>query len=292
MGAPATVVAEGRVSGTMNREDQQLIDLFLDDRLDAPQREHMQRRIEQDDALRAEVLLQERLDDAVRRVFAPPAERPSQWTEGRTGTAGRAAPPLQVVEPFPRSAAPLPRRGRWILRPGALLAACLLLGLSVGVYYLGPRLFTRGGQIAERVPQSFAEVREELIAGGFEPDWRCEIGPKFAMYVYHRLGQTLLPASIPPRFEIMGWAYRHCLSPETMVLLTRIEGEPVLVFVDRKDNDEPQELPAGSGLFIHKTELNELVLYELSENPKPRMLELFFEPPMQEGWLDIPIYGD
>lgn len=262
----------------MNREDDQLIDLFLDGRLDAPQREQMQRRIEQDDALRAEVLLQERLDDAVRRVFAPPSERPSQWTGGRAGAAGRAAP--------------LPRRARWILRPAALLAACLMLGLSVGVYYLGPRLFTRGGQFAERSPQSFTEVREELIAGGFEPDWRCEIGPKFAMYVYHRLGQTLLPASIPPRFEIMGWAYRNCLSPETMVLLTRIEDEPVLVFVDRKDSDQPQTLPAGSGLFIHKTELNELVLYELSANPKPRMLGLFFEPPLQEGWLDISIYGD
>ncbi|MCC7290660.1 MAG: hypothetical protein IT449_01210 [Phycisphaerales bacterium] len=280
----------------MNREDEQLIDLFLDGRLDAQQREQMRRRIEQDDALRAELLLQERLDGAVRRVFAPPAEHPSQWTGGQAGAAGRSSATAHAVLAGEAGAtglgASFPRRARWVLRPAALLAACLLLGLSVGVYYLGPRLFTRGGHAEARLPQSFAEVREELIAGGFEPDWRCEIGPKFAMYVYHRLGQTLLPASIPPRFEIMGWAYRNCLSPETMVLLTRIEDEPVLVFIDRKDSDQPQAIPAGSGLFIHKTELNELVLYELSENPQPRMLGLFFEPPLQEGWLDISIYGD
>ena len=83
----------------------------------------------------------------------------------------------------------------------------------------------------------------------------------------------------------MGWAYANTLSPETMVLLTRVGDDPVLIFVDRAENrHDPVGCP---GLNIFERSLDQLVLYEVTPRKAPGVLSCFFNPGMQPGWEKI-----
>ena len=57
-----------------------------------------------------------------------------------------------------------------------------------------------------------------------------------------------------------------------------MNGEPVIVFIDRVERDSGQTVDETSGLNLFNRRLGLLVLYELSPLEKPALLELFYDP--------------
>ncbi|MCG3129932.1 MAG: hypothetical protein FLDDKLPJ_00670 [Phycisphaerae bacterium] len=252
------------------------MEAYLDGRLAKAEQAAFERAVADDPDARAEIEVQRRIDAALRREFAPPAEMPTLWTNGQTFPAGQLSSPDRAARRFPR-------RTTWAL------AAALALAVTAAVYVAltsSPPAVTP----IVRHRESFVEVRERLLADRFEPDWVCEVGPKFAMSVYWRLGQPLLVGAIPSGVNVLGWSYCNALSPETMVLLTRVDDRPVVIYVDRKAHDRSQSAPEGLRLF--RGEVGDLVLYELTQAESASVLPLFFEPAIEEGWKDISIYED
>lgn len=252
----------------MNEHDANQLDLYLDGLLDGEQHRQFELRVEADAELRTAVQTQSRIDTALRRLFVAPTAREPRNPESVSVTRTGA------------------RRGLWVA------AALLLIGCGI---ILGLRSWPRPTSVV-RAPESqrstFREIHQRLVDRGYTPDWECPPGPKFAMYVYWRLGQTLLVTNTPPGVELVGWAYAASLSPETMVLLTRVDGKPVTVFIDRAEVDSPQYLAAIDGRSVFRREIHNLVTYELSDGPGPVILPLLFEPSIEPGWKDIPMYDD
>lgn len=254
------------------------MDAYLDGRLNDAEQTAFERIVGDDPEARADIELQRRIDAALRREFAPPVEMPTLWTNGQTFPAGQLSPPDDTVRRFPS-------RPAWVWAFAAVLALAVTAGVYLALMSSPPTVTP-----IVRQRESFVEVRERLLANRFEPDWVCEVGPKFAMSVYWRLGQPLLVGAVPSGVNILGWSYCNALSPETMVLLTRVDDRPVVIYVDRKEYDRPQSAPEGLRLF--RGEVGDLVLYELTQAESPSVLPLFFKPEIEEGWKDISIYED
>lgn len=251
----------------MNERDEKQLDLYLDGLIDEAERRRFELRIEADAELRAAVEAQARIDASIRRLFAPPACQPH----------------------IPRSAGTSRSR---LLRGAWVAAAALLIGCGILLGLLSRTRHPEMVYAPEIQRSTFQAIHERLVDRGYTPEWVCPPGPKFAMCVYWRLGQTLLVSHTPPGVELLGWTYAPSLSPETMVLLTRVDDRPVTVFVDRLEVDTSQQLTDSQGLRLFRRQVHDLVAYELSEGPQPVILPLLFEPPIEPGWKDIPLYEE
>ena len=201
----------------------------------------------------------DRLDEALRRRFEPP-------------DAGRI-----LTEAQRRAQAEESRRRvlRWpVIWRVAAAVALLLFGAWVVHFALnagGPEPVNRYAQ------RGLEQVYQDDLAAGFEPLWVCETDHEFARTFAQRLGQPLLMAQGPASIQALGLSYANAISGGTTYLLAKVDGESVLVFVDRVDRDPGQAVTSGK-LHLHRRELGELVLYELSPFDQPRVFDLFYVP--------------
>ncbi|MHC4428114.1 MAG: hypothetical protein ACYS0D_05860, partial [Planctomycetota bacterium] len=70
----------------------------------------------------------------------------------------------------------------------------------------------------------------------------------------------------------------NTLSPKTVYLLGRARGQPVMVFVDRVEQDRPSTPPPETPLRRWRKRIGKLVLYEVSPLEEPVFLNLFYDP--------------
>ncbi len=106
----------------------------------------------------------------------------------------------------------------------------------------------------------------------------CENDEEFADSFFKSYRQRLLLAQLPDRVSALGLAYCNSITLKTTYLLATVEGEPVIVFVDRGDRDAGQTLSSGSDLHLYSRHVGSLVLYELSPLDQPRLLDHFYDP--------------
>jgi len=242
-----------------------LLDLYLDGLLDDSSRRTVQDAIARDHALRCEVSLQDELDHALTRLFAPPAAK-SEPFEITAGGISEPAP----VHSFPE------RRSR--IR-ALSMAACLALGV-LGVWRLWT-FFVPPPASSRYAPQSyrtFDQVYGDEIKGGYAPEWICRNDEELSKFVREKLGRPLLLAQVPPGIETLGWSHCFSVSPTTIHLLAKVHGVKVLVFVDRLKN-EKDPIPAPKpGFRAFRHTLGPFVMYEYTPLDHPQLLSHFFEP--------------
>ncbi|MCH7994978.1 MAG: hypothetical protein IIB57_11125, partial [Planctomycetes bacterium] len=118
----------------------------------------------------------------------------------------------------------------------------------------------------------------DAVERGFEPEWVCKDDDEFAGAFKKRLRQPLLVAATTGPVVGLGLGYANCLSPRTMTYLARVQGKPVVVFVDKLKKDTHPKLPPNSGLNLFRKELDRLVLYEVTPLNEPHVLDLFYVP--------------
>ena len=100
-------------------------------------------------------------------------------------------------------------------------------------------------------------IYQNCVADGFHPKWVCEDKHEFAATFFARQGQGLLLADLPVGTKMEGLTYRGGLSRYTTTMLARVNGLPVMIFVDRVKADTHPALPSSdSKLHLFRKELD------------------------------------
>lgn len=248
------------------------LDAYLDGTLGGDERAELERRAASDPALRRAIEGQRAIDASLRRAFGPPPEdrarvivRAAQERAEGGGIAGRI-------------------RRRPVLRRIAMVAAAAVIALLVaGGWLVYDTLVPTSRYDPDLAFASPAEIYGALAERGWEPEWVCEDDAEFAQAVLDRLGQPLL---VTPSEDVVvaGWAYSNgygtrVLSRKTMLLLTEVEGEHVVVAIDRARHDCDLSSDERGGLHIHGPHvIGELLLWEISPRPEAGVLGRFYEP--------------
>ena len=74
---------------------------------------------------------------------------------------------------------------------------------------------------------------------------------------------------------MLGLSYSCTISPRTIYLLVQVDEKPVLVFADAKESDRAK-IPTDPALHFFKKTVGDVVLYEVSEFEKPRLLDSLY----------------
>lgn len=244
------------------------LDDFLDGLLDQESAGRFEERINADPDLQAEVERQTAVNHAVHQMGTP-----SPGVEQRVAQAvqnAAAATPAPVAR---AEAVPFYRR-RWAI------AALLALGV-VAAWQLAAVIEQGRVDRDEYGPKPWTSVAtyyHDTVESGFKEEWACETDKEFADTFKKRFRQPLLLSPGGDTVVALGLGYANCLTIRTVTLLARVQGKPVVVYVDRLKNDTHPELPPDSDLSIHRRELGVLILYEVSPFPEPHVLNLFFVP--------------
>lgn len=261
------------------------IEAYFDGQLSGDDLHRFEKTLRTDDDLRREVELARRIDASIRSRFVP-REIPFELNGSPGVVSGRGA----AAATSPHEAAPgsptrtLNRTLNWrriglitALAATVLLTTVLVLRFSASAPQRRPT-----GTILERLYATYQVM-------DWEPAWVCEDDAEFAQAVQDRLGQPMLidddPRPDEPDLTVLGWAYgedvvsyEEVITDKTMVLLTKVDGRGVVALVDRLDGESrPLRVPEGE-LTLHRRELGELVIYELTPLTEPHLLDRFFIP--------------
>jgi hypothetical protein len=249
----------------MNQEDA-LLESFLDGTLAGEDLAAFRARLRADPSLRAQVDLQQRADEALRRLF--------HSVPSAAGVAG--LPSDAATRPMPES--PPARRPQWRL---ALLAAALLLAAGL-IFYFGP--YGPGGRPFAPAPAgagggsprpSTEDYFRSVVDAGFQPMWTCKDDAEFRKTTLDRLGVPILFRP-DPAVVLVGWAYgRTPMSDDTSVLLARVDGREVVVLMDRSES-QCRTVREAAGLHVFKRTLAGVIMYEISPRETPALLGRFY----------------
>ena len=132
--------------------------------------------------------------------------------------------------------------------------------------------------------KNFEMVYRDEVGSGFKVDWVCKDDKEFAGTFFKRFGQGLLLAQLPTDVQSLGLSYCNTLSRKTVILLTLVHGEKVIVFIDRPGQYQDSELAGNSNLHIFRREVGKLVLYEVTPLDKPYVLDSFYDPQKSADW--------
>ncbi len=230
------------------------LEAYLDDQLQGQEREVMLRAIETSADLQSEIELQKLIDKSLRKSFAPSS-------------------PVQTLSKLRQTADVHPTKTRKPRRKATLIlaatAASLVWGMLVWKFFANQQ-----PQPDYNPVKPLASIYETCVAEGFRPTWICKDDQEFASTFQKRQGQGLLLAALPTGSKMEGLTYCGGISAYTTTMLARVNGSPVMVFVDRADADIHPALPCGSSeLHLFRKELGSLVLYELTPLDKPKVMD-------------------
>lgn len=226
--------------------DPETFEAFLDGRLTGAEAASVEAAIRSDPVLAAEADAQRRINESLRRHFAP--------------VAVECPAPAPIPISFAR---PVARRLSWFA-----LAAAVVLSVSGAAWYAFGRVDTGPEALYHR-----------LAAANFKPDWKCSTDQEFVDFQRYRLGEAFL-VHADAAVALIGWSYsRDTLSPQAEALMATVDGEHSVVLVDRLMHDKPLKARPGSGLNLFRREMGTLVLYEITPLAKPRLLDLAYPAP-------------
>jgi hypothetical protein len=254
-----------------NRDD--LLERYLDGLLDDAERTAYEKSLRGDDMTRRAAELQARIDASLTRLFHVDPMAPPRAAAMLAGAAERNV----VVNR--RS---LGRLG-WL---AVGLASAAAIAWLVAGSLLHPA--KRG---INYIPRPLSDVYRESLANGFEPMYHCSEAERFADAFAHRQGQPLKLLKLPIGVSMLGLANSGGLSRDTTAMLCRVDGNPVMVFVDRIDADQPNaEEHVDKKVHVFRMVRDGLVFYEVTPLHAPRVVN-FIVPVGTEGASELPAAG-
>jgi hypothetical protein len=213
------------------------------------------------DALALEREAHATIDASLARLFAePPATLPLT-----------PITPLTPVSP-PQQNLSL----RWLALIGGGLAAGIAAIVAISIFTQGPGSPSANPDFRPRLAAEF--IWDTSVSMGFRPEWRCENDEEFAIAVRDRLGAAMVIPIATTGIELVGWGYSDryggvILSDDTMVLLARVEGEEVILLVDRAGNELTTNARGSSlKLNVFKQTLGPLMLVEVTPRSAPGLI--------------------
>lgn len=229
----------------LRAEFDRLVMLVLDGEASESQHADFDAIIREHDDLRAEYDMHRAIESSLRRF----ADRAQFINHAGTATIAEA------------KAAP---RARRIVYMSAGIAAAIVLSVSVAAVIL-----LRGSTACS--PEA---VYDRLVADGLTPLWVCGNNEEFAAYTKRNKGEPLIVARQNPLTEYVGWTYAatdSCtpMQRNSLALMTRHEGQPIVVIVENAQFDQELSLPKKSSLHLHRVQIGKVVLYEVSPFDAP-----------------------
>ncbi|GMV96689.1 MAG: hypothetical protein HRF43_10375 [Phycisphaerae bacterium] len=245
-----------------------LLEAYLAGRLTGPELTAFERRLAGEPALRAELEAQRRIDAALRGAFAAP-ELSGVLARAQVAVAAGRTPASVGRVPFGRR----PLVHRLLIEAGVAAVIGLLIG---GGYLFWQSRQGDGPRRPALVEQSLGDFYAARAQVDFAPDWECPPDRFYRTFDY-RLGQPLLMASAPG-VTMKGLAYSNTLSPHTVNVLAKVDGQGVIVYADLAETARPARVCENSGLRLFQRRLGPLILYELTPLDAPRVLDLLYIP--------------
>lgn len=173
----------------------------------------------------------------------------------------------------------------------------ILIALVVVLAAVGAYVWKSKPAIREITPSA---VMQRLTGQGFVPEFVCTEPAEFVKTIKDRFGTGLGMTETPEGIEILGWAYAspyegRVVGDKTLIMMARVHGAPVLVFIDKLSEDrsladpgaqmgnwtggdittpmstKPSQLPDGK-LTLFRHTAGDLVLYELTPFERPELL--------------------
>ena len=230
------------------------LEAFIDGAMNADEAEAFTRRLEDDPGRTHHITMQQRIDARLRDQL--------EWT----AATPPALPGLGEETEPPATSKPNPTSVLYrITRPLRLIAAVLMLAL-IGVVVAV--VFKPSDS------NSLVAVYHAEVDAGFVPGWVCETDAEFIDTFVNRF-QTPLRLREAAGIEAIGLTYNYALGPQTVMLLARVDGEPVIVFIGstRLVDKPPRVGNADLSLFEHQIGLTRM--FELTPFDAPRVLEHF-----------------
>jgi hypothetical protein len=172
-----------------------------------------------------------------------------------------------------------PRRSRF-WTTALVSSAAALIWLFVGLQFFSTPPIE---EVAfEQIPLSDVFLR--TVDEGFKPYWFCDDPVTFANTFQVRQGVPLKLEVLPSNSEMLGLAYLAGVSNKSTSLLALVDDQPVLVMVDRIENDWRPETGyiADKGVYVTRKEKFGLVFYELSKIGGEHMIQYLTEVPSQQ----------
>ena len=209
--------------------------------------------------------MQSQIDDALRRQFE--ASVPTEHTIAEWMREVRSDDPAPVDTA--RAVSTRDRR-TWI----ALTVAVAIAGVIITW-----QLANRRQREPFFEPRPLAEIYRETLAHGFKPYYECHDQERFAFTFATRQGQPLQLAQLPADRRMLGLSYSGGLSRDTTAMLCRVQGQPVIVFVDRLEADQVLAVQnSGPDLHVLRKEYHGLVFYEVTPFAESQMMDYLVVP--------------
>ncbi len=126
-------------------------------------------------------------------------------------------------------------------------------------------------------PRPLVAIYQETVGRGFKPYYECHDMERFAKVFAQRQKQPLTLKPLADGSRMLGLSYLGGLSRETTAMLAEVDGQAVIVFVDRITNDQPEfgQSSIEIGINVFREKINGLVFYEVSPFPKSRLTSFF-----------------
>ena len=235
------------------------LEKYLDGLCSGPEVEEFQARLANDPRAQQLIEIQREFDSKLRESFRPPdrtVEHIESWL---------LQPPTKTISPKAASA-----KSRRLLLTAVAVVAATIVWLFVANQWNGTRQLKPFFQ-----QRPLVAIYKETVDRGFRPYYFCEDAERFALTFQQRQAVPLLLADTPPDRRMVGLSYLGGLSRDTTAMLSYVEQQPVIVFVDRDKFDNPDlaKNEGDSNLYVHRGELGHLVLYEVSPFKQPKMAE-------------------
>ncbi len=221
-----------------------LVDAYIDGRMNVAERAAFEARLTREPDLRAEVAAHQRLEAMLREEYAErPAANPVDV--GGASVQGRSL-----------------RIGRWWLGAAAMIA------VVVALWQWGPLTRFRQPLVSDKLVAEYSAQ----VAGGFVPREICTTNEAFIEWTVSAYGIGISPAGLPASVQLLGWTKRETLSSYTGVLLARVDGREVVVFMDPSGLEAGEAARSGKNLRVFTQRIGGLTLYEVTPSDRPAVL--------------------
>ena len=240
------------MTSSESQQTQALLNAYIDGDMEPKQREAFQQRLAEDQSLRDEFELQEKIDEGLARLFIPSShmELPR---DSETSNSGNR---FFFVRRFAAAAA----------IAGGVFGSWLTWNA------LKPTTIDRLQW--QSIDAVYAQAKAEQVEV-----WLCEDEAEFNDVFIDGYDQPLiLPFDTPQGIEVVGLAYRFTVSRYTICLISTVNDEPVVVFIDRIEAGAKPSLTQTSDLRLFEKRVGRLILYEVTPWEEPSLLELFYDP--------------